>query len=221
MDDLWRLILLPIGLGLFGFVEPCSIGASMLFIHTLEGKSTVDKVNQSIVFTVLRAVLMGALGMTAVFIGAQFFAFQKLAWLVFGTAYLLIGVLYIVGKAGLFRQSLGPKLSRIGGTSRSLILGTIFAFNIPACAGPLLAILLAMSAAGGAVGTSLAKGFTSMALFGLALSLPIVAATFFDRARRVLDKLVTVAARMPRWTGVLLVLLGLWSIRFGLVATLG
>lgn len=221
MDDVWRLILLPVGLGLFGFVEPCSIGASMLFIGSLAGKSTRDRVTQSIVFTLLRAVLMGALGLTAVAVGAQFFAYQKLAWILFGTAYILIGVLTIFGKAGLFRQSLGPKLTRIDGTSRSLILGIIFAFNIPACAGPLLAILLAMSAAGGAVGTSLAKGFLSMALFGLALSLPIVAATFFVRARHILDKLATIAARMPRWTGVILVLLGVWSIRFGLVATLG
>lgn len=221
MDDLWRLIYLPIGLGLFGFVEPCSIGASMVFIKSLEGKSTADKVAQSVIFTVLRAILMGALGMAAVAIGARFFAYQKLAWVFFGTVYIVIGGFYLVGKAGLFRQALGPKLSRISGTSRSLVLGTIFAFNIPACAGPLLAILLAISAAGGAVGTPLIKGFTSMALFGLALSLPIVAATFFGPARRLLDKLVTWSARMPRWTGVVLVLLGIWSIRFGLVAQLG
>lgn len=221
MDDLWRLIFLPIGLGLFGFVEPCSIGASMVFLKSLEGKSTEDKVTQSVIFTLLRALLMGGLGVAAVAIGGQFFAYQKMAWIVFGTIYIVIGIFYAMGKAGLFKKSLGPRLARVQGNTRSLALGTIFAFNIPACAGPLLAVLLTVSAAGGAVGTSLAKGFISMALFGLALSLPIVAATFFSGARRLLDWLVTWSIRMPRWTGVLLILLGLWSIRFGLVARLG
>lgn len=221
MNDMWRLIALPIGLGLFGFVEPCSIGASLLFIKSLEGKVTRDKVLQSVIFTVLRAVLMGVLGVAAVTIGAQFFAFQKIAWIVFGSVYIAIGCFYVAGKAGLFRLSFGPRLSRITGTPRSLALGTIFAFNIPACAGPLLVVLLGISAAGGATGTSMAKGFLSMALFGLALSLPIVAATFFDKARRFLDKLAGWSAKMPRWTGIVLILLGVWSIRFGLVAQLG
>lgn len=137
-----------------------------------------------------------------------------------GTIYVVVGAFYILGKAGLFKRSLGPKLSHVFGTRGSLILETIFAFNIPACAGPLLAVLLAMSAAGGAGGTSLAKGFTTMALFGLALSLPIVAATFFDRARSTLDRLVAWSARMPRWTGLILIFSGAWSIRFGLIATL-
>ena len=221
MNDMWRLVVLPIGLGLFGFVEPCSIGASLLFIKSLEGKVTRDKVLQSVIFTVLRAVLMGGLGITAVMIGARFFAFQKIAWILFGSVYIVIGCFYVVGKAGLFRLSFGPRLSRIAGTPRSLALGTIFAFNIPACAGPLLVVLLGISAAGGATGTSMAKGFLSMALFGLALSLPIVAATFFDKARRFLDMLAGWSAKMPRWTGIVLILLGVWSIRFGLVAQLG
>ena len=221
MSDTLRLIVLPLGLGLFGFVEPCSIGASLLFIKSLEGKDYRDKVTQSLIFTLLRGLLMGGLGVAAVAIGAQFFEFQKIAWIIFGLIYLVIGCFYLFGKAGLFRLSLGPRLSRISGTSRSLALGTIFAFNIPACAGPLLVVLLGMSAASGAVGTSLAKGFLSMALFGLALSLPIVAATFFTSARRFLDKLAGWSSSMPRWTGIVLIALGVWSIRFGLVAHLG
>lgn len=221
MSDMLRLIALPVGLGLFGFVEPCSIGASLLFIKSLEGKDRRDKIMQSVIFTLLRGLLMGGLGVAAVAIGARFFEFQKIAWIAFGSVYIVIGFFYVFGKAGLFRLSFGPRLSSIRGTNRSLALGTIFAFNIPACAGPLLVILLGMSAASGAVGTSLAKGFLSMALFGLALSLPIVAATFFTGARRFLDKLSGWSSSMPRWTGIVLILLGLWSIRFGMVAQLG
>ena len=33
------LIAIPAGLGLIGFVEPCSIGSSLVFVKYLEGKS--------------------------------------------------------------------------------------------------------------------------------------------------------------------------------------
>ncbi len=96
------------------------------------------------------------------------------------------------------------------------MLGALFALNIPACAAPLIAALLGIAAAGGAGGVPLTQGFVSMALFGLALSLPIVAVASFPRSRQALDRLASLARRMPRWTGTLLILLGLWSIWFGL-----
>ena len=48
----------------------------------------------------------------------------------------------------------------------------------------------------------------------------LVAAMAFEPARRMLDKLAGLSARMPFWAGVLLIVLGLWSIWFGLFATL-
>jgi hypothetical protein len=39
-------ILLPIGLGLFGFIEPCSIGSTLVFIKVMEGKTTAVKLWQ-------------------------------------------------------------------------------------------------------------------------------------------------------------------------------
>jgi cytochrome c-type biogenesis protein len=50
------------------------------------------------------------------------------------------------------------------------------------------------------------------------LSLPLIAAVLFERARRALDWLAGLSARLPFWTGVLLAALGLWSIWFGLFA---
>ena len=61
MIDAARLIALPIGLGLFGFIEPCSIGASLLFIKSLERHAAPEKIMQVALFTILSAVLMGAL----------------------------------------------------------------------------------------------------------------------------------------------------------------
>ncbi|HLB16657.1 MAG TPA: hypothetical protein VJM14_17155, partial [Burkholderiales bacterium] len=57
--------LLPIGLGLFGFVEPCSIGSTLLFIKLIEGKRAVVKVGQVAMFAFTRAIFIGFLGAAA------------------------------------------------------------------------------------------------------------------------------------------------------------
>ena len=48
--DLINIIWLPLALGLFGFIEPCSIGASLVFIKYLEGKDAAHKMVQVGVF---------------------------------------------------------------------------------------------------------------------------------------------------------------------------
>ena len=40
---LTRLVLLPVGLGLLGFVEPCSLGSILVFVKYLEGKDAARK----------------------------------------------------------------------------------------------------------------------------------------------------------------------------------
>ena len=55
-----------------------------------------------------------------------------------------------------------------------------------------------------------------MALFGFALSLPLVLAVLFAPARRALDWLAGLSKRLPLWTGLILIALGLWSIGFAL-----
>ncbi len=43
---LMNLVVAPVGLGLLGFVEPCSIGSSLVFIKYVEGKSATAKLAQ-------------------------------------------------------------------------------------------------------------------------------------------------------------------------------
>ena len=214
--DLVRLVALPIGLGLVGFIEPCSIGSSLIFIKTLEGKNASRQLTQVGVFMSTRALAMGALGLSAVAAGTAFFGLQKAAWIVFGAAYTLIGLLYLTGKIGFMLRSLGPGLSRLASVNGAAALGAVFAFNIPACAAPFILALVGMAIAGGAGGASLAAGFLSLALFGLALSLPIMVVALFPRARGVLDWLAGLSRRMPLWSGIAFIVLGLWSIWFGL-----
>ena len=211
--SLYTLLILPVGLGLFGFIEPCSIGSSLIFIKYLEGKSGTRKFTETVLFAFTRALFIGALGMLAVLVGSAFLGFQRGAWIVLGTVYVVIGFLYLFGRAGFLMRSIGPRLTGLNGTRGSVGLGLIFGLNIPACAAPLLLVLLGVAAAGGWSGNALLGGFVSLAVFGLALSLPLVAAAVFEPARQLFD-------RIAGWAGLLLITLGLWSIWFGLFAAL-
>jgi cytochrome c-type biogenesis protein len=219
-DTLTALVLLPLGLGLLGFLEPCSLGSTLLVVKHLEGRSAAAKLAQVGVFAATRAIFIGFLGMLAVVLGAAFLGFQRVAWIGLGILYLGLGVLYLTGQSGRLMISLGPSLSRLTDLRGSAALGVLFGLNIPACAAPLLFILLAAAAAGGASGLTLLQGFISLAFFGLALSLPLVVAVLFEPARRAIDWLAGLSVRLPFWTGLLLTALGVWSIWFGATVTI-
>lgn len=218
--DLAHFVLLPIGLGLLGFIEPCSIGSSLVFVKYLEGKERLAKLSQVTVFTLTRGLVIGLLGAAAALLGAAFLGFQKAAWISLGALYVAIGGFYVLGKAGFLMRTIGPSLSRLSKARGSATLGVLFGLNIPACAAPLIFALFGTAAAGGATGRPIATGFISLALFGLALSLPLVLAAAFVPARRALDWLAGLSRRVPFWTGVVLIVLGLWSIGFGLFVNL-
>lgn len=215
-ETLVGLILLPLGLGLLGFIEPCSVGTSLLFLHYLEGRPASVQVTQTLIFTTTRAVFMGLLGVIAVLVGTVFIDFQKGAWALMGLLYIGLGTAYLTGSIDRFKRSFGPGLGRLSGTKGAAALALIFALNIPACAGPLLLALLGTAAVGEA--GNAARGFLMLSLFGLALSLPIAVAVSWDSGRRAIEKLERLSQRVPKAIGVLFILLGAWSIRFALVA---
>ena len=215
-----QLFVLPILFGLVGFVEPCTVGSSLIVIKHLEGRSESQKMTQMLIFAVTRALFIGLLGIIAVWIGSLFLALQKAAWLVLGLIYLILGVLYLTKRTEPLFRSIGPSVTRLGATRGSVGLGLLFGLNIPACAPPLLLLLLSSAATGGAAGATAVAGFISLSLFGLALSLPLVVVVFIDRARILLDRLAALSERMPIATGLLLISLGLWSAWFGLFVNL-
>lgn len=218
--DIFHLLILPVGLGLLGFIEPCSIGSTLVFIKFLEGKDAATRIFQVVLFALTRALFIGSLGVLAAVLGSAFFGVQKAAWIVLGVLIAALGLLFIVGRAPAMMTVLGPGLYRISGTQGSIGLGLLFGLNIPACALPLLAVLLGVAAAHGATGGTLVPAFVSLSQFGLALSLPLIIAVLFEPSRRALDWLAALSVRLPVWTGVLLVGLGLWSVWFGFFARL-
>jgi cytochrome c-type biogenesis protein len=207
---------LPIGLGLLAFIEPCAIGATLLFIKLVEGKPARMKLAQALGLMLSRGLFIGLLGASAAWIGGAFFALQKAGWIVFGAVYFAIGLMYLTGHVRWLMRSVGPRLSRLGDVQSSVAMGLADGLNIPACAAPLLVALLAATAAGAAPG-GVAGGFLSLSLFGIALSLPLVSAVLFAPARRAIDWLAGLSERIPRWTGVLMMILGVSTIGFGLL----
>ncbi len=218
--SLLNTVALPIFFGLMGFVEPCSIGSTLVLVKHLEGRSASEKVAQVSAFAITRAVFIGFLGILAAVVGAAFLGLQAAAWFALGVLYIAVGILYLTGRAGWLMRSFGPSLARLDNVRGSVTLGVLFGFNIPACAAPLLFALLGAAAAGTAAGATIASGFISLALFGFALSLPLVVAVLFEPARRALDWLAALSRRLPFWTGVLFIALGLWSIWFALFVSL-
>jgi cytochrome c-type biogenesis protein len=216
MDPLANTLLLPLGLGLLGFIEPCSIGASLLFLKSVESNPSRVKLLQAGVFTLTRAMVLAAIGAGAALVGTAFLGFQRAGYIVLGTIYVVLGLLYLAGQAGHLMRTLGPRLGRLSNVRGVAALAVFFGLHVPACAAPLLVAILGSAAVVG--GARVGHGFLMLAIFGIALSLPLVLAPAFGPARQVLEKVGIYSRRVPVVFGVLFIALGAWSIHFGWTA---
>ena len=205
-------ILLPVGLGLFGFVEPCTVGAHLIFLGAHEGLGLADKGKAFGAFVVARLVITGAFGAMIAGLGETLIGVQTGFWLGFGAIYVILGFAFLTGKKNLFKVSLqfSPRIWRHA--TNPFVMGLAFGLNIPACAAPILFGLLAMTAT---AGTAM-KGFGMMALFGLALSAPLAFFLFVPRFNQALSNVRRLIERRSWIIGMTFLLLGLWSAWFGL-----
>jgi cytochrome c-type biogenesis protein len=169
---------------------------------------------QAVVFTLTRAVVVGLLGAAAALVGTAFLGFQRAAWVGLGALYAILGVAYLTGNARRLMRTLGPSLGRLSAARSAAGLAVLFGLNVPACAAPLLAAVLGSAAVGGP--TRVARGFFTLALFGLALSLPLTLALLWAPARRALGRLAAMSDRVPVAISLLLAVFGAWSIYLGL-----
>lgn len=214
--ELFTALALAAGLGLLGFLEPCSVGSHLLFLKYINAGSPALKAFQTAVFTLTRAAFMAALGLLAAVIGTAFTGLQHGLWGVLGTLYVLLGLFYLAGGGPWLMGRLSRSLPGAQGTGGSVGLGILFGLNIPVCAAPLLGVLLGDTAARAAAGGGLLFGATTLFVFGLALSSPLLLAAYTRAGRRAMDAIARVSARMPRWTGAVLVFLGVWSLYLAL-----
>ena len=211
--ELVNLVVLPLGLGLLGFIEPCSVGSSVPFLQYLEGRNASARTAQAVTFTLTRAVVIGLLGSLAAWIGTAFLSFQKAGWVLLGVLYVILGATYVAGKAGRLARGIGPSIGwASNGRAGPIGLGVLFGLNIPARAAPLLVAAIGAAAGSAQIG----RGFIALAIFGSALSLPIVFAVMWRPAQRYIERAASFSGRAPFWIGLILVAVGAWSIYLGL-----
>ena len=107
-------VLLPIGLGLLGFVEPCSLGATLVMVKVLEGQGAAGQMAQLGLFTATRAGFIGLAGAMAAVLGTAFLGMQRAGWLLLGGVYVGLGLLFLAGQGPRQNQgdARGPTLRR-------------------------------------------------------------------------------------------------------------
>jgi cytochrome c-type biogenesis protein len=183
------------------------MGINVMFLSSVKDTPAANRIREIIVFMLLRASILAVLGLSAAFLGSYLFSFQSGIFIVLGVIYISIGLLMI------FSQSLLGKLRDVriahwlgldlkeGAVKR---LGLVAGFTIPACAIPLISVLLGQSLLSG----NIVSGFIALFVFGLALTVPLAAFSFFERGIAGLLWISQKAKKFRVLGGVVLVLLG-------------
>jgi len=199
------MTLVPIAFGLLGFVEPCSIGANIIFLGYLQAREG-GKVLEAVKFTVTRALFLGLIGLAAGVMGQSLRMGTYSYSLILGFLYIFLGFLGLwwgYRGVGLAPLNLGRYFPKGGAVS----LGVIFGLSAPACSFPLLLALVGLGVLKGAW-----VGFLTLFLFGLALSAPLLWIARSERAAETLRRLGRVALRAPYLSASVLIFVGVITI---------
>lgn len=201
----------PLGFGLIGFVEPCSMGASFVFLAYLRDRPAAERVRHALTFVLIRSLFLGILGGGVAWAGESIAKGSYLYSAGLGGLYILLGLAALGVHFGLLRLPAGDLRGWIEKKSGlALPMGILFGLSAPICAAPLFLALLGQAGVAG-----MGKGFLSLSLFGLALSAPFLVLAASKRASDLLSRVGRHAPRMTFVAGVVLILLGLWSVVIG------
>lgn len=208
MDVLYSSIFLPFLFGLIGFVEPCSMGINVMFLSSIQKTDRQKRLLEIAAFTLTRAVVLASLGLSVALIGGHLYVFQSNFFKVMGFLYVTVGVLMIFSRRFLGKLRNVPLARWLGidlkeGSVKRM--GLIAGLTIPACAIPLITVLLGQSLISG----NAALGFLSLFVFGIALSLPLVLVCYLSRGEAILGWLIDRATRLRTIGGIILVVIGL------------
>lgn len=212
LDLTYQTVALAFGLGLLGFVEPCTIGAHLLFLDRQLARPASRRLTAAGSFIVARLVVMAGFGGAIVYLGQRAIGIQTGFWLVFGAVYLTLGVAMLFRLERVLRHRIEPAPERWRTAGNPILQGLAFGLDIPACGAPIIFALIGAATLSG----SAVSGMLLMGTFALALSLPLVPLTLWPGLATRLSWLAD-WLRVRRWIlGALFVLLGIWSIWFGL-----
>lgn len=170
MDLTFQTFSLAFGLGLLGFIEPCTIGAHLIFVNRQLQNPSEYRLAAVSTFILTRVIVMAGFGGAIVILGQKLIGVQTGFWLVFGVLYLALGLFKLSGFDRILRQKILATPERWQIAGHPLLQGLAFGFNIPACAAPILFALIGTAALTG----SAISGVVLMGTFALALSLPLL-----------------------------------------------
>ncbi len=200
--EFYQITLVPIAFGLLGFIEPCSIGANIIFLGYLQSRDR-GKIFEAVKFTVTRALFLGLIGLAAGVLGQSLQTGTYSYSMILGFLYVFLGFLALwwgYRGTGLASLDLGRYFPKGG----AVPLGVIFGLSAPACSLPLLLALVGLGAMKGAW-----VGFLTLFLFGLALSAPLLWIARSERADEILRRLGRVPMKAPYLPGSVLIIVGL------------
>jgi cytochrome c-type biogenesis protein len=201
---IWEIFILPLLFGLLGFIEPCSLGINSIFLARIHRFTKLHRIRESLLFAFVRAFVLSLLGLGVAFVGTKVFTFQTFYFVILGAFYAMLGGAYIYTQ---YKKIYIPSLdfSRFAKKRNIFTLSVLFGLVIPACAIPLLLVLLGNAFAV----DSLFQGFISLFIFGLGLSFPLVLFSFSNKSSNILKWISEKSSRVPYITGGLLIVLGI------------
>lgn len=179
MSESLPLFLAPVLLGIAGAFTPCALGVNAVFLGTVLGKSRAHRLREWAIFAAARAGLLTLLGLAFGLLGQTV---QGYAWgfqVTVNIGMILLGALFIVHSLRPFPL---PGFSLAGDRAPTSDLGVaglgaLFGLDITACIGPFVLALLARTVL---IGNWWGGGLV-LFLFGVSLSLPLLAAILTER----------------------------------------
>lgn len=200
------LVVIPLFLGLVGFVTPCSLAVNLIFLGYIRGKPRVVRLTQGAIFALIRALVLMVLGILFGYIGQAVVTFQLLYRPIIAVGFVAAGVLFLVSRTWpLPMLDLGVVRHFGQGKQSAVALGTLFGLDIPACSTPLLVYLLGKTVLQG----DMVFGAITLLWFGIGMSLPLLGIALFEGANRFLERATRTSGPLAYAGGVLLIVLGL------------
>lgn len=207
--DIYNIIVIPLLFGLIGFFEPCSLGINAVFLHRTESLNRGKRIRESLLFTLVRGLVLAFMGLSAAFFGSMFLKMQSSIFIAMGVIFIIAGVLNLINYfKPVFRQI---NLSRHFAGRSGIALGLIFGPIIPACAIPIVIALIGKSALTGV----LIESFLSLFIFGIFLSIPLVFISYFERSNEIIVKISAKVENISWIAGILLIIIGILTMMSG------
>lgn len=180
--------------GVAGAFTPCALGINAIFLGYVTGKTRSRRLQEWVFFALARAGLLtllglafGALGQVAQTMANSYQLLVNLGLIVLGSVFIagafgrpLLPSLLLSNRAPFSPPEWAQGAPRSKGGRGILTLGLLFGLDVSACIAPLVLALLAQTVL---IGDWL-WGAVALFVFGISLSLPLLAVTVVEKADR-------------------------------------